>query len=90
MDSSPPRLDPAKETGVVTEKTIRATKFQLGQRVAFFDNKEGAKHYGVVRWTGTESRTKKFPYVVVGIETVSTVQCMHCQHIYICNPIYTG
>ena len=44
--------------------------FKNGQRVAFYNNK-GVKHYGVVGWTGRETKTRKFPYVIVGITTVS-------------------
>ena len=43
---------------------------KIGERVAFY-NKKGVKHYGVVDWTGRETKTSKFPYVVIGIITVS-------------------
>ena len=44
--------------------------FKIGERVAFHSIK-GVKHYGVVGWTGKETKTRKFPYVIVGIITVS-------------------
>ena len=44
--------------------------FINGERVTFYNNK-GVKHYGVVGWTGRETKTRKFPYVIVGITTVS-------------------
>ena len=43
---------------------------KIGERVAFFNTK-GVKHYGVVGWTGRETKARKFPYVVIGIITVS-------------------
>ncbi len=43
---------------------------QLGDYVMFYD-KHNEKHYGLVRWTGREHRDKKFPFWVVGIQTVS-------------------
>lgn len=47
------------------------SRYHNGQRVAFHDTL-GHRHYGVVRWTGRESATRKFDYMIVGIETVSS------------------
>lgn len=60
-----PKPDLVRESSVDREPI-----FRLGQRVAFYD-KQGAKHYGVVRWMGRASRTRSLPYVAVGIQTVS-------------------
>ena len=46
--------------------------FRVGQRVMFYD-KNGGKFYGVVKWTGTEDRDKKFEYPIVGIKTVKVI-----------------
>jgi hypothetical protein len=52
------------------------SEFRLGERVHFY-SKRGAKHFGIVRWTGREIRTKKFEYLVVGIQTVSYVNYLN-------------
>ena len=46
--------------------------FKIGERVAFYNSK-GVKHYGVVGWTGRETKARKFPYVIIGIMTVSSI-----------------
>lgn len=60
-----------QESGVdVPEKS---PLYQVGEQVKFYD-KSGILHYGVVRWTGDRTaarKARKFPYTVVGIQTVS-------------------
>ena len=46
--------------------------FKIGERVAFYSIK-GVKHYGVIGWAGRETKARKFPYVIVGIITVSII-----------------
>ena len=57
-----PKLDTARND---------SPKFQLHQRVMFYDTK-GDKHYGTVGWMGRASTRRKFDYtIIVGIITVS-------------------
>lgn len=49
--------------------------FQMEQRVVFQD-KHGAKHCGVIRWTSTGFSTMAFTHPVVGIQTVSSYMCI--------------
>ena len=55
------------------------SEFKIDQRITFYNNK-GVKHYGVVGWIGRETKTRKFPYAIVGIITVSNI--MHDLILY--------
>jgi hypothetical protein len=68
-----PKSDVVIESSV---DRVSVSEFRRGERV-YFHSKHGVKHYGVVRWTGRENRTKKLEHLVVGIQTVS------CEHIAI-------
>ena len=55
-----------------TVGAIASSRFKIGERVEFY-SREGVKHYGVVGWTGRETKARKFPYAIVGIITVSSI-----------------
>ena len=56
-----------KESGI---DPAQPPRFQIGQRVSFYNNK-GVEHFGTVGWTGSKIVSRKFDYVVIGIKTVS-------------------
>ena len=81
--TEPTQRDGDKPTyGRATSKKVSdvdpapASRFQIGQRVTFYNNK-GTKHFGTVGWTGRETRARKFDYVVIGIKTVSNNFQLH-------------
>ena len=53
-----------------TSDPAPAPRFQIGQRVSFYNNK-GVEHFGTVGWTGSKVASRIFDYVVIGIKTVS-------------------
>ena len=50
---------------------------QIGDRIVFEDQ-EGTKYYGIVRWIGKEESyfTGRQDYQVIGIQTVSDFSCI--------------
>ena len=75
-DNSPQPSHIGKESAVDLAPSI----FKIGERVAFYSTK-GVKNYGVVGWTGRETKSRKFPYVIVGIVTVSSIMHACCNHM---------